>query len=160
MRTVHVMQFKHLQRMIALGMIAIYQKWISPRKGYRCAYAAWSGEASCSDFCKKAIQEHGIAKGFRLLRLRFYQCRLAAAELQKPVLAMAAGGKTRKATSVDGNYCVPHTVHERSGCHPCSKDKVLTNDCKPCDRGKIAREDRCGCGTFKTSGKARWRDRR
>jgi len=156
-------QFKHPQRLLALAMVSIYQRWISPRKGFRCAYAASTGEASCSQFCKEAIMQQGLREGLRRLRIRFQQCHQAASMLEStaaPAYAMAADSKKRKARKVDGKACPPHTVHNKSGCNPWSRDKVLTNDCKPCDSGKIGREDRCGCGTFKTSRKARWRDKR
>ena len=32
----------------ALAAIRFYQRWISPYKGFRCAYGAHSGRCSCS----------------------------------------------------------------------------------------------------------------
>jgi uncharacterized protein len=57
-------------------MIIFYQKVISPRKGYRCAYRAHTGSASCSTFGYRAIERHGIGIGFALLQRRFKKCSL------------------------------------------------------------------------------------
>ncbi len=59
----------------ALAGIAGYQNWISPRKGFRCAYSALYGGTGCSGFAKLAIQKHGILAAFPKIRARFQACR-------------------------------------------------------------------------------------
>lgn len=61
----------------ALGLIGLYQRWISPRKGFRCAHAVLNGGPGCSGFAKSAIREHGLWQGLGLLRQRFRDCRAA-----------------------------------------------------------------------------------
>jgi len=57
--------------------ITQYQRHVSPRKGFRCAYRALRGRDSCSQFAKRAIERHGVAIGARLLSRRFERCRSA-----------------------------------------------------------------------------------
>lgn len=61
----------------ALGAIRVYQTVLSPYKGFRCAYAACTGGASCSVLGYRAIRRHGVVKGMAVLQLRFDQCKLA-----------------------------------------------------------------------------------
>ena len=61
----------------ALGLIWVYQRWISPRKGYRCAHAVLHGGTGCSGFAKQAIREQGIWPALRVIRQRFRDCRAA-----------------------------------------------------------------------------------
>jgi putative component of membrane protein insertase Oxa1/YidC/SpoIIIJ protein YidD len=56
-----------------------YRRYISPHKGYRCAYHAATGRRSCSRFAQQAIRKCGVWNGARLLRRRFERCALAAA---------------------------------------------------------------------------------
>ncbi|MHA6265052.1 membrane protein insertion efficiency factor YidD [Arenibacterium sp. CAU 1754] len=61
----------------ALYSIALYQRWISPRKGYRCAYSVAHGGTGCSGFAKGAIREHGLWAAMPIIRGRFRDCRAA-----------------------------------------------------------------------------------
>jgi putative membrane protein insertion efficiency factor len=58
--------------MIKKGMIAsirIYQKHISPYKGYKCPYYP-----SCSQYGIEAIEKHGPLKGGLLALWRILRC--------------------------------------------------------------------------------------
>ena len=68
---------------LALGLIGIYQRWISPRKGFRCAHAVLHGGTGCSGFAKQAIHQYGLWRAIGLMRQRFRDCHAA-------MLAMAA----------------------------------------------------------------------
>ena len=68
---------------IVLGLIGVYQRWVSPRKGFRCAHAVLHGGPGCSGFAKQAIVDHGLWQAIGLTRQRFRDCRAA-------MLAMAA----------------------------------------------------------------------
>lgn len=59
---------------LALALIAVYQKHISPRKGFSCGYRVHAGGASCSHFGKQAIAKHGVGLGLLLIRRRFAKC--------------------------------------------------------------------------------------
>jgi uncharacterized protein len=61
----------------AISLIELYQRYISPRKGYVCACRVLHGGSGCSGFAKQAISELGISGGIRALKRRFEQCRCA-----------------------------------------------------------------------------------
>ena len=61
----------------ALGGIWIYQQFISPRKGFRCAHAVLHGDTGCSGFAKQAIREKGFWPAVPLIRARFRACKAA-----------------------------------------------------------------------------------
>ena len=57
--------------------IAAYQRWLSPRKGFACAYRVRHGGTGCSGFTKHAIRARGLA-ALPLIDARLRACRLAA----------------------------------------------------------------------------------
>lgn len=60
---------------LACWLIGIYQRYLSPRKGFRCAYRVrHRRRSSCSQFARRAIDRLGLLPGFRLLRRRFEKC--------------------------------------------------------------------------------------
>lgn len=62
---------------LALAAIAGYQRWISPYKGFRCAYRAHTGRCSCSQLGARAIRRFGTFDGIGVLRERLYRCGVA-----------------------------------------------------------------------------------
>lgn len=68
---------------LALAAIAGYQRHLSPRKGYACAYRVAHGGMGCSGFAKVAIADHGLRRAIPAIRLRFAACRDAAEELRE-----------------------------------------------------------------------------
>jgi len=64
-------------------MIIFYQKYISPHKGYCCAYRAYSGKNSCSEFAKVTIQENGFIKAILSIKKQFLKCKIAFKEIEK-----------------------------------------------------------------------------
>lgn len=63
---------------VSLGLIGVYQRHLSPRKGYCCAYRASTGGRSCSSYGHAAIARAGLLRGLLLLRRRFRLCAAAA----------------------------------------------------------------------------------
>lgn len=63
---------------VALLGIYGYQRWLSPRKGYRCAYSVRHGGTGCSGFAKHAIRDHGFVSALPMIRTRFADCKAAA----------------------------------------------------------------------------------
>jgi len=49
---------------LSVTTINLYQKYISPHKGYCCAHRAYTGEYSCSQYTKIAIEENGLFFAF------------------------------------------------------------------------------------------------
>ena len=56
-------------------MITLYQKYISPRKGFRCAHAFYYGGLSCSQAVKAIVDEQGVWRALLYSEQRFRECR-------------------------------------------------------------------------------------
>ncbi|MBQ9643229.1 MAG: membrane protein insertion efficiency factor YidD [Lachnospiraceae bacterium] len=54
---------------IAIGMIRLYQKYLSPLKGTKCPYYP-----SCSEYGLQAIEKYGVLKGGLLAAWRILRC--------------------------------------------------------------------------------------
>jgi putative component of membrane protein insertase Oxa1/YidC/SpoIIIJ protein YidD len=72
---------KLMFRLGSIALIGVYQRYVSPHKGFCCAYRVHTGRASCSEFGRRAISRHGLTAGLMLLRQRFNVCALAAVTL-------------------------------------------------------------------------------
>lgn len=59
---------------IALASISFYRAYLSPYKGFSCAYCLHKGGLSCSAYGHRAIQRHGVLTGVRLIQRRLKQC--------------------------------------------------------------------------------------
>lgn len=68
---------------IVLAMIRLYQRCLSPCKGFRCAYSVYSGRCGCSGLGYRAIRRHGVWHGYLILRRRLEKCGIAHRRLQK-----------------------------------------------------------------------------
>ena len=68
-----------------LGMIRLYQRYLSPRKGFCCAYRVHTGHASCSQLGFRAIRRYGVVRGFAVLRQRTYRCGVAYRRYRLPL---------------------------------------------------------------------------
>jgi|GEM_PF-396301 len=64
--------------LLALLLIRLYQRWISPYKGYTCAYRVHRGGESCSGYGYRVIGRFGVWRGVGLLQRRFVLCAEAA----------------------------------------------------------------------------------
>lgn len=61
-------------RPLALLAIRLYQRWLSPAKGFSCAYRIHTGRSSCSVLGYRAVRRHGVFRGLGLLRRRLDLC--------------------------------------------------------------------------------------
>jgi putative component of membrane protein insertase Oxa1/YidC/SpoIIIJ protein YidD len=100
---------------LACRMIEVYQRHVSPRKGFRCAFRVLHGGDSCSSFAKRAIARFGPIRGLWLLRRRFQRCRFAARVLDHKSPRPPAGVVRRDRPSWGGGG---------GGCGPCSDEAV------------------------------------
>lgn len=64
-------------RRLLLAAIRAYQRWVSPHKGFCCAYRVHTGRASCSTLGLRAVRRHGVFKGLGLIRRRTHLCGVA-----------------------------------------------------------------------------------
>ena len=70
-----------MDAMIALALHA-YRRFVSPLKGFRCAYHVAHGRGSCSDVALRIAQRRGGVRMLRVLPLQAARCRAAYAALQ------------------------------------------------------------------------------
>jgi len=66
-----------LLREIGLLFISIYQKFISPRKKYKCAKGELYQNGTCSSTTKEAFKKHGFLAGMREYKKSTKACRKA-----------------------------------------------------------------------------------
>jgi uncharacterized protein len=66
----------------ALIAISFYQRYLSPYKGFCCAYRVYTHRASCSALGYKAIQQKGLFTGLGILQMRFERCKAALTALR------------------------------------------------------------------------------
>jgi putative component of membrane protein insertase Oxa1/YidC/SpoIIIJ protein YidD len=59
---------------IALELILFYQRFISPYKGFSCAYHAYTGRDSCSAHGYRVVQRYGFLFGVQLIKRRMSLC--------------------------------------------------------------------------------------
>ncbi|QNA88055.1 membrane protein insertion efficiency factor YidD [Massilia sp. Dwa41.01b] len=59
---------------LALSAIRGYQRFLSPHKGFSCAYRCATGQASCSAHGYRVIERFGVWWGVALLRRRLRLC--------------------------------------------------------------------------------------
>ncbi|MDQ8021143.1 MAG: membrane protein insertion efficiency factor YidD [Moraxellaceae bacterium] len=61
-------------RWLLLVAIRGYKRFVSPWKGFRCAYGVHTGHASCSTLGLRAVRRHGALRGLGILDLRLARC--------------------------------------------------------------------------------------
>lgn len=86
----------HPSRDLALAAIGVYQRYLSPYKGFCCAYRVHTGQASCSTLGARAIRRFGVWPGLQLLKQRMRRCgevhRRCTAGVQRRAQAAQRGG--------------------------------------------------------------------
>ena len=75
------------------GLITLYQRYISPYKGFRCAYGIYYGGSSCSAVVKRIVLSEGLFGGWSSIVNQFRRCRCA----YNAMLAEQSAGNPGKA---------------------------------------------------------------
>lgn len=99
----------------AVAAISVYQRFLSPYKGYCCAHRAHRRGASCSGFAKSAFRDSGFLDAFNAVRARLREC----AELA------AAGQASAASASTMGRHAPDHDARaasERARISNCTMD--------------------------------------
>ena len=78
-------------RFIALLAIRFYQRFLSPHKGFCCAYGAYTGNASCSNLGYRAVSRFGVWQGLQVLDKRLDKCGVAYRRYRMSSLNRQAG---------------------------------------------------------------------
>ena len=97
-----------------------YQRYVSPYKGFCCAYRVVRGGDSCSEFAKQAILQNGFWHSLRAIRKRFTECKEAAVyfNTQKEQEKKQRGESKKQGAcqrSADLLHCIPMPCGEASG---------------------------------------------
>lgn len=71
--------------------ISVYQRRLSPHKGFKCAHKGLHKGDSCSEFTKKKILDKGVFSSLKDIRQRFSDCREAAQTIQRSSLKYQRG---------------------------------------------------------------------
>ena len=129
----------------ALGSIWIYQTYISPHKGFRCAHSVVHKGTGCSGYAKQSIQTHGLLNAIPLIKQRFKECKVAYLTLQSEQSQPDGPGKKKKKDSCSKQMrdgCCDAVILE--GCdHGFSCfGRTTTKATKGCDTDC----DICSCG--------------
>jgi putative component of membrane protein insertase Oxa1/YidC/SpoIIIJ protein YidD len=88
--------------------IGVYQRYISPRKGFCCAYRAHTGKRSCSAWGRTIVQKLGLIAFLAFLPAQFARCKQAYAKLlaqRQAGLNSPSKDDKRKGNTIDCNPC-------------------------------------------------------
>ncbi len=86
-----------LLREVGLLLIVLYQKFLSPRKKYRCAKGELHQNGTCSSVTKEAFKNGGFIAGMKAYRTSTKECKQAYKTLSKD--------KRKDGISCDADYC-------------------------------------------------------
>ena len=114
---------------LSISAINLYQRYLSPHKGYCCAHRVYTGEDSCSQYAKVAIAEYGLFSAFPLIREQFDRCSLAAKEMKKQ--------RKKKGKDNTSDDCAGDIACQSINCVPqsCFSKKSSSNFYDNCDIG-------------------------
>ena len=59
---------------ITIDSIKLYQTYLSPLKGFKCAHGVYFKGDSCSCAIKKIVERRGIVKGLPDIKKQFQRC--------------------------------------------------------------------------------------
>jgi uncharacterized protein len=137
----------------ALFAITVYQRFISPHKGFCCAYRIHTGRAGCSKLGYRAISRYGVFDGIGVLKMRLQLCGAVYRECSSSVNRAAAGVIS---------HLMSRPKKQRGDCDP-----GISGDCLPdfdvCDGSSLKKFDPsllqccdCGnCGTDRTRSRSK-----
>ncbi len=89
----------------AISGINIYQKLVSPRKGYACAYRIYYGDVSCSTYIKQYISSNGLSNIKVVIRERGHECKVAFGLLKSKKPDNLNRKHKKKNSNFDDCYC-------------------------------------------------------
>ena len=69
----------------ALSAVYVYRRYVSPWKGFRCAYAVAHGRGSCSDVGLRLATRVSFRRFIALMSLQAARCRAAVVSLQSQI---------------------------------------------------------------------------
>jgi putative component of membrane protein insertase Oxa1/YidC/SpoIIIJ protein YidD len=135
---------------VAVGLIDLYQQYLSPYKGFCCAHRVKHGRASCSQFAKRLIAKVGLLRFGPILLRRFERCGEAARALK----ARATSRHLRREHSREDRRKRENWTQACDGCDPvpdvsaCTPDVSVPGSCDVPDlaAGGCDGASGCDCG--------------
>jgi len=124
---------------IAIWGINLYQKYLSPYKGYRCAYGVYHQNGTCSSIIKAHIQEHGLIKAYPMIKDQFSACKVAYFALQENSSTQPRCASDQKEEGCVCDSCCCSSSQDDK------KKKKNDSSCDPCS-GCGPDIDVCDCG--------------
>jgi putative component of membrane protein insertase Oxa1/YidC/SpoIIIJ protein YidD len=113
-------------RFAGVAMISAYQRYLSPKKGFRCAYGALHGAGTCSSIGKRIMRERGFFAFLNLMPEQFAACKLAAQNLNQETEEERKRRRRKRFSDIDCSTCDVPDCGDISDC-----DDSL--DCGSCD---------------------------
>jgi putative component of membrane protein insertase Oxa1/YidC/SpoIIIJ protein YidD len=105
-----------------LSAVRVYQKHLSPRKGFSCAHRRLYGDVSCSQYFRQMVATYGLIDAIPLFQERLQECHQANLSLRAQHLrtghlrAQHSPQKPVGGNSEDGNSeDEPNTKGKRNG---------------------------------------------
>lgn len=114
-----MLALRHLLRRGLLAAIRLYQRHLSPHKGFQCAYRLHTGRASCSHLGYRAVRWHGLRQGLALLRQRTALCGVAHRRHGGAAAGAGAGLALRSQRGDCDLGCDAGDCNHFSGCCDC-----------------------------------------
>jgi putative component of membrane protein insertase Oxa1/YidC/SpoIIIJ protein YidD len=124
---------KNNMNRLALAAIKLYQRYVSPFKGFSCAYRVQTGRASCSTHGYRVVERYGTLLGLKLIKRRLNKCGQKYREhinANKPG-ANAPTHRRRQAGFCDAGCDIGHCDVGDLG--SCACDALSGCDSFPCD---------------------------
>lgn len=118
-------------KVVLLGLIRLYQRFISPYKGFSCAYRAYTGRAGCSGLGYRAIRRHGAWRGYLILRRRLGRCSDAQRQLlgRHARMRAQAGFCDAPVDCIPGDCALPGTCELPCNCDVLGAAADIGGDC-------------------------------
>lgn len=117
---------------LALAAVRVYQRWVSPYKGFACAHRVHRGGPGCSAVGARLLRRYGVWNGWPLLRQRLRAC----------------GEVHRAHHPPPPRWFTGLVLRQRGDCDfPCDLDGGADSDgCDGRGRGRWSALDCCDCG--------------
>lgn len=96
-----------------------YQKFISPKKGYRCAYSVKNGGTGCSGAVIEIIEKASIFEWRSLIKERFEGCKKASESLKKEKKTGKCKGSCKSGKDSAKRNCDPSDAIDCFDCGDC-----------------------------------------
>ena len=88
---------------LAYKAVRVYQRYISPYKGFRCAHYQLHRETSCSGHFRDLLSQYGLSGALRLFPRRLVECQDAYFVLKMRVNTISTDGASSIPTSDDSS---------------------------------------------------------